>query len=244
MHKDPQFWVQDHKQDHKGSRAMKIESSVQKSHYSGQPLSSSVGSSSPDLSNTKTQAETSSNTPSDAAETLGNDSTEINHQTAAHQSPPNQVSFDTQPSDPPAPQEPHETQNQGADWESTISGNTQDIEKIQEFIHEIENKNIQSLLDGLQESLDRARKQMEDSMRHYYEKERPRLDSMKEKLNEAKATEAANKTSDTLKNISQVAGMIADMQRDLSSSGLPPEQRNAIQASLVQAQKLTEMRAH
>ncbi len=130
---------------------------------------------------------------------------------------PNQVQFAT-------PAASQELVMQIQDWDTVETSDSEQIQKILEYIHETENQNIKTLLDGLQKSLDDAYKTQQENMRYYYQKVRPQIDQLRKVLQETIAQEKADQVKGTQKNLSQLESLIQQMRAELPTASLAQQQ--------------------
>jgi mevalonate kinase len=218
---------------------MKIDPSVQKSQYL--PLQSKTDpiSTSQDL-NLNGEAQPDQSQQAEQESSLGTDQAQVSTPKAQHGTEPTQVHFETAS---PQQETPAPSAMRIQDWETP--SDTTETQQAMDFAREIQNQNIQSLLDGIDQSLARAQKMMQENQQHYYTKVKPQMDALKKALSEEKAGEAAAATSDQRAAKSQLSHMIGEVKNQLSAvMQTNPELAQTLEKALAQAQLLSEMRAH
>ena len=205
MHISPLERVQDHKRKIKlGMKAMKvmnIDPYVPKSQFS---LQTKLNPSQDAL-----QSQTSDASADQQSAAFQNESMDFQAQTSA-ETEPQQICFDAPQSMAPS--------MAIQDWDQPVD--SPDAQKILEYIHETENQNIKTLLEGLQKSLDHAHKIQQENMRHYYEKVKPQMEQLKQALQETLIQEKSAQVENMQQNLSQLESLIQQMRAALPEASL------------------------
>ncbi|MGE3725216.1 MAG: hypothetical protein AB7I41_06670 [Candidatus Sericytochromatia bacterium] len=220
---------------------MKIDPSVQKSHYLPlQPKTDPIPSSQDLNLNGQAQPDHPQQA-SDQENSLGTDQAQVSAPKAQHGTEPTQVHFATESLPPEETPPPSAISLQ--DWEQP--SDTAETQQALDFVQEIQNQNIQSLLDGIDQSLARAQKIMQENMQHYYTKVKPQMDALKKAISEEKAEATANNTSHQRAAKSQLSQLIGEVKNQLATvMKTQPELAQSLEKALAQAQTLSETRAH
>lgn len=215
---------------------MKIDPSVQKSHYLSTQSKTDVlpTSQAHDLQN-----ESQPDQQTTPENTLGEDLAKVSAPKTQHHSEPTQIHFDTEPS----PLAPSQSPAMAIpNWEQPIDSS--ETQQIMDMVREAENQNIQSLLDGLDQSLARAQKLMQENLQHYYAKIKPQMDALKKAISEEKAQETAKKTTEQRTAKSELSHMVGEVRNQLAAvMNTQPALAQVLEKALVQAQVLSEKRA-
>jgi hypothetical protein len=211
---------------------MKTESSVQKSQFSSvQPKTTTI--TPPEADNPL-----SGQAPKDGQANLGQDQAKFSKATPQHGSEPKQIDFEIDSES--------QTSNPAfgiQDWEK--AEDTPSTQAVLDYVQEIEQKNIQSLLDGLDQSLERARKMLEENSKHYYAKVKPQIDALKKIVAEEKTHEIAQKSDEQRASKSQLAHLVGEIKNQLAAViNTNPELAQAFEKVLSQAQHVSEKPAH
>lgn len=125
------------------------------------------------------------------------------------------------------------------------------VMKLLEYVREMQDKNVQHMLDMMQESLDRAREMMEKNQEIYYSETLPKLESIQALIQQEQGREAAAQTQiqtdevakiDSAQNRSDrtVAHKLQHLTREvqkMTDHGVPPDYAS-LQMELQQALQL------
>lgn len=116
--------------------------------------------------------------------------------------------------------------------EKNYNVNDPAVQHLLNYIREIQDENIKSLLKGLDESLERARKMTEENMQHFYSKVEPQLKAAKAEVQQMMATTESSQEADLSKAKNRFATMMSDIQNQLSKAQGNPEMVNQVKMNL------------
>jgi len=143
----------------------------------------------------------------------------------AHGSAANSVCFEepeTQAVTEPEPQtRPRDSEVQQALFteKGEAAGHDPGVQALLDYVREQENKNIQALLDMLQQSLDRAHEQMEENKRHFYAKVLPQMQQLEQSLQNDQANQAAGDQQLQTQRAQQTGKLVQALQNQLAQAG-------------------------
>lgn len=198
-----------------------------------------------------TTGETSEGTQTQETEPQGSDSpgggdSVETQSTPSHQAPANSVNF-VAPEESGSETAPTPAQLVLQDWDSKESQYADPaVQKLQEFVRDLDQQNFKAMMDMMQKSLDNARKMMEQAQEHWVHEELPKKQALEKSLKQIDATKAAlqedaSQQASQRNQVQQLESLAQHLQTQVQQN--PNLFPKAMQANLVDVGQLARAMA-